>query len=78
MRAEILTRRLLTSATSAFDSRILLVVPRSNLDSMQAASCSNEPKERVSLCRLESYIETDLDMVSSLSFRFGSRWFLFP
>jgi len=49
MRADIFRRRSLISATSACDSTTRLAIPRSSFNSTEAASCSNELNDQISI-----------------------------
>ena len=74
MRAEILRRISLTSATSACDSRTRRTVPRSCFASMQAVSRKNDLHQSVN-CRARSCLYVTYSaMLLRRCIRFGSRW----
>ena len=74
MRAEILSRISLTSATSACDSRTRQTVPRSCFASMQAVSRKNDLQQSVNCSSRFCIYITHSAMLLRRCIRFGSRW----
>ena len=74
IRAEILIRISLTSATSACDSRTRRTVPRSCFALMQAVSRKNDLQQSVNCSPHLSLYTTHSEMPLSRCIRFGSRW----